>query len=281
MKRELDFARRLQTLRALHDAVSAMRSLAAHHFRIVRKALPEAREYRHEIDHIIDAIGIEQPSNANAPSGLLVVTSDFGLCSDYNIRITQAGVKEAIERQVGPVYCIGKRGHTILTREEHEPRLSFDAPTSADGLTKSLARLTRDLLNDFVTGQASSLWVVSARFDGVGRFTPVTVRILPVESRVPSSIPRPSPYVNRRYLEGVAVREFLYVTLYEILLEALAAEHGMRIVAAESALQWLENTIELTKRRLIASRSEESTQELLDIVSGGRQVENGNRNTPH
>ena len=176
----------------------------------------------------------------------MVVTSDFGLCSDYNIRTTQAGLKEAIERHVGPVYCIGKRGHTILTREEREPRLSFDAPTSADGLTRSLTRLARELLNDFVAGQASSLWVVSARFDGIGRFTPVTARILPVASKVPSSIPSPSPYVDRRYLEGVAVREFLYVTLYEILLEALAAEHGMRIVAAESALQWLDNTIEMT-----------------------------------
>ncbi len=78
----------------------------------------------------------------------------------------------------------------------------------------------------------------------------------------------------------MAVREFLYVTLYEILLEALAAEHGMRIVAAESALQWLDNTIEMTKRRLTASRSETSTQELLDIVSGGRQAQNDSQNTP-
>lgn len=120
----------------------------------------------------------------------------------------------------------------------------------------------------------------STRFDGIGRFTPVTARILPVASKVPSSIPSPSPYVDRRYLEGVAVREFLYVTLYEILLEALAAEHGMRIVAAESALQWLDNTIEMTKHRLTASRSETSTQELLDIVSGGRQAQNDSQNTP-
>jgi F-type H+-transporting ATPase subunit gamma len=273
MKRELDFARRLQTLHALHDAVSAMRSLSAHHFRIVRKALPEARDYRNEIDHIINAIGIHQPSNADAPAGLLVVTSDFGLCSDYNIRVAQTSLREAGERRVGRVYCVGRRGRSILTNGGREPRLAFDAPTSAEGLTRALMRLAHDLLEDFVSGQTSCLWVVSARFDGVGRFTPVTTRVLPVTSEVPSATPRPSPYVDRRYLEGVAVREFLYVTLYEILLDALAAEHGMRIVAAESALQWLDNTIALTKRRLNASRSEASTQELLDIVSGGRQAE--------
>lgn len=272
MKRELDFTRRLQTLKALHDAVSAMRSLSAHHFRIVRKSLAETREYRDEIDRIVDAIGIHQPSNVNAPGGLLVVTSDFGLCSDYNLRVAQAGLREAAAHQIGRLYCVGRRGRTILARNDREPHRAFDSPTSADGLTRSLMKLSHDLLDDFVSGRASSLWVTSARFDGVGRFTPATTRILPIDSKPSATRPRPSPYVARPYLEAVAVREYLYVTLYEILLEALAAEHGMRIVAAESALQWLDNTIALTRRRLIASRSEAATQELLDIVSGGRQA---------
>lgn len=273
MKRELDFARRLQTLQALHDAVSAMRSLSAHHFRIARGALPPAREYRREIDGIVDAIGIHQPFNADAPAGLLAVTSDFGLCSDYNMAVAQKCLKDAVERKVGRVYCIGRRGRSVLTKGSREPCRTFDAPTSAEGVTRALMKLTHDLLEEFVTGQVSSLWVVSARFDGVGHFTPVAARVLPVTSKAVSVAPRPSPYVDPRYLEAVAVREFLYVTLYEILLEALAAEHGMRIVAAESALQWLDNTIAQTKRLLISSRSEASTQELLDIVSSRRSTQ--------
>ncbi|HXY36505.1 MAG TPA: FoF1 ATP synthase subunit gamma [Planctomycetaceae bacterium] len=273
MKRELDFARRLQTLEALHDAVSAMRSLSAHHFRVVRGSLPPAREYRKEIDRIVDAIGIHQASNPSAPTGLLAVTSDFGLCSDYNTAIAQTCLKQAQERGAVSVYCIGRRGRNVLAKSEREPKQTFDAPTSADGITRALMKLARDLLNDFVTGQISSLWVVSARFDGVGHFTPVTNRVLPVTSKSPLSGPPPSRYIDPRYLEAVAVREFLYVTLYEILLEALAAEHGMRIVAAESALQWLDGTITLTKRLLTSSRSETSTQELLDIVSGRRTTQ--------
>jgi len=273
MKRDQDFARRLQSLEALHDAVSAMRSLSAHHFRIVRGALPASREYRSEIDRIVDAIGIHQPSNAEAPSGLLVVTSDFGLCSDYNVRVAQTTLNEADEHKVGRVYCIGRRGRGVLKKGSREPVRTFEAPTSAEGVTRALMKLAHDLLEDFVSGEISSLWVVSARFDGVGHFTPVTTRVLPVTSNAQSHAPRQSPFIDPRYLEAVAVREFLYVTLYEMLLEALAAEHGMRIVAAESALQWLDNTIALTKRLLISSRSEASTQELLDIVSGRRGSE--------
>lgn len=268
MKREHDFARRLQTLEALHDAVSAMRSLSAHHFRVVRGALPPAREYRKEIDGIVDVIGIHQAANSNAPPGLLAVTSDFGLCSDYNTATAQMCLREAQSRGAARIYCIGRRGRSVLAKTAGEPKETFEAPTSAEGVTRALMKLAHDLFQEFVSGEVSSLWVVSARFDGVGQFTPVINRVLPVTSPRSSAAPRPSPYVDARYLESVAVREFLYVTLYEILLDALAAEHGMRIVAAESALQWLDNTISLTKRLLTSSRSEASTQELLDIVSG-------------
>jgi F-type H+-transporting ATPase subunit gamma len=73
-----------------------------------------------------------------------------------------------------------------------------------------------------------------------------------------------------QHLRAVAVREFLYIMLHEILLDALAAEHGMRLMASEAALQWLDETSRRTDRQLATSRVESATQELLDIVAGGR-----------
>lgn len=116
-----------------------------------------------------------------------------------------------------------------------------------------------------------SLQVVSASFDGVGHFTPISARVLPIEPVAANRPLRRSPYIDSTHLTAVAVREFLYITLYEILLDALAAEHGMRLMAAESALEWLDNTATTAARRLANARSEASTQELLDIVSGRRQ----------
>ena len=80
-------------------------------------------------------------------------------------------------------------------------------------------------------------------------------------------------YVDDDHLVASAIREFLYITLYEVLLDAVAAEHGMRLMAAESAMEWLENTSSTTARRLAGVRSEASTQELLDIVAGGRRID--------
>ena len=90
----------------------------------------------------------------------------------------------------------------------------------------------------------------------------------PVQKSVPV---RPSEYVSEQHLAEIAIREFLYITLFELLLDALASEHGMRLVATESAGEWLEGRISATERQLFAVRREEATQEVLDVASGARR----------
>lgn len=270
MKRQQYLKHRLRSLGALHDAVGAMRSLSAHHFRRARKALAPARQYRAEMNTVLAEIGIHQPLHIGVPGGLLVVASDLGLCGDYNSRLSRLAVEEAKRHAVQTVYSVGHRARTTLAKNSLIPFRTYDAPASLEGLSQVLLGLAEDVLDDYLELRIGSLHVVSAGFDGVGHFSPLSARVLPIE---PVSGEEPlarSPYINSSHLTMVAVREFLYITLYDMLLDSLAAEHGMRLMAAESALEWLENTAATTSRRLASTRSEVATQELLDIVGGGR-----------
>lgn len=271
MRHEVYLRRRLHTLHTLHDAVSAMRSLSAHHFRIVRKGLAPAREYRAEIEAIVAEIGIHQPLSATAPSGLLIIASDPGLCGDYNSQLAREAIGQFHQRPFGPVYSVGRRLRPTLARAGIIPEHNYDAPASLEGLSRLLLQLAQDLLNDYTSDRIGGLFVASARFDGIGHFKPVCTRLLPIDPVQGLTPLRRSPYVTPDHLWGVAVREFLYISLYEVLLDALAAEHGMRLTAAEAALSWIDAMSTNTSRKLSASRSEAATQELLDIVSGGKR----------
>jgi F-type H+-transporting ATPase subunit gamma len=271
MRHEIYLRRRLRTMHVLHDAVSAMRSLAAHHFRMVRRTLPAAREYRAQIEAIVEQIGIRQPPRPAAPGGMLVVASDLGLCGDYNSRVAQHAVLQHARRRLGPVYAVGRRVRTPLARAGIVAKRTYEAPASLDGLLGLLLNLAQDLLEDFVAARIGSLYLVAARFDGVGHFTPSCTRLLPIEPVRATAPLRRSRYLDPAHLTGAAVREFLYISLHEVLLDGLASEHGMRLTAAESALQWIERVAEQTSRKLSAARSEAATQELLDIVAGGKQ----------
>ncbi len=251
--------------------MGAMRSLSAHQFRRARQALTAARQYRTEMDAIIAEIGVHQPLHAGVPAGLLVIASDMGLCGDYNSRLSQLALAEAEQHQVQTVYSVGRRVRGAMMKGGLALHRSYDAPASLEGLSQLLLGLAQDVLEDYLSQKIGSLQVVSAGFEGVGHFRPLSARVLPIESVSAAKPLRRSPYVDSGRLTTVAVREFLYITLYEMLLDALASEHGMRLMAAESALEWLDDSSTAAARQLAAARSEAATQELLDIVSGGRK----------
>lgn len=269
MKREQQLHRRLHTLHALNEAVSAMRSLSAHHFRLSRQALPAARAYRDEIETALAEAGVQQGLGFVAPPGLLLIVSDLGLCGDYNTQLVEAAARER-RQETGPLYCVGRRPRAVLQRYRIEPQRIYHAPASVDGLPNLLLELAQDILDDFERRIIGSLLVVSARFKGAGRFSPVVTHVLPIRTSRPAGPLRPTHYQSDRWLAAVAVREFLYTTLYELLLDSLASEHGMRLVAVEGARQWLDETSEGVRRQLAATRREATTQEVLDIVAGAR-----------
>jgi F-type H+-transporting ATPase subunit gamma len=247
-----------------------MRSLSAHHFRLSRKALPAARAYRHEIEIALGEIGIRHEMNLTAPTGLLLIVSDLGLCGDYNTCLVHTLVQEHQRQGEGPLYCIGRRPRAILARFNIKPQRLYKAPTSIDGLPSLLLQIAQDMLDDFARQVIGSLFVVSARFEGAGRFSPVVTRVLPISPSLSAEPLRPTNYQSHHHLTAVAVREFLYTTLHELMLDSLASEHGMRLLAAELARRWLDETSETVRCQLSATRREATTQEVLDIVAGSR-----------
>jgi F0F1-type ATP synthase gamma subunit len=71
-------------------------------------------------------------------------------------------------------------------------------------------------------------------------------------------------------MTAAVVREYLYITLYDLLIDALAAEHSARLVATEAAEQWLTERSHRVRRQLVATRREATTQEVLEIATGAR-----------
>jgi F-type H+-transporting ATPase subunit gamma len=268
MKRELELRRRLRSLETLGEAVGAMKSLAAHHFREARAALAPARAYRQGFDHALQSTGASLPAGGG-PGGLLVIGAELGLCGGYNARLVQAAMEYREKAGAGPTFCVGRRAAVLLGRRGVAVDRAFAAPTSVRGITDALLALARDLLGDYLEKRMSFLDVVSSRFEGVGTYPPKTTRLLPVDLR-PSGHAVTLRYVRRERLAAVAVRELLYITIHDLLLDALASEHGARLAATQSAEQWLDEHTDRMRRRLAAARREASTQEVIEIAAGAR-----------
>lgn len=271
MTREHTLRRKLASMGLLSEAIDAMKSLSAHHLRTARAGLPAAREYRQGIDHVIAAAGIAQIAPKDGAPAILLLAADLGLCGSYNARLVDAALDERRRVDATQFYSVGRRPLVALRRANVRVARTSPAVTSVGGLTRLLLSLADDVLGDYLTGAFSSLHIVSARFDGVGAFSARVTCVLPVAPAGPAQPLATTPYASPRHLAEAAVREYLYSTLYELLLDALAAEHGMRLVATESAGEWLDTRVQTLQRQLASARRESSTQEVLDVAGGARQ----------
>lgn len=268
MKREAELERRLRSLRALGEAVTAMKSLSAHHFREARAAVAEARAYREGVDRILDWTGAPIAAGEGG-AGLLVVGAELGLCGGHDARIVEAGQRTRAELGEGPTLCVGHHAASLLGRRGVELERAYTGPTGVRGLTALLLELAEDILTTYAGRGLASFDIVSSRFGGVGATTPERVRLLPIERPPEPGAPR-FRHVDRDNAVWAAVREFLYITLYDLLLDALASEHGARLVATQGAESWLDRSRETLKRRLMATRREAATQEVIEIAAGVR-----------
>lgn len=268
MKRELELTRRLQALRTLGDAVGAMKSLSAHHFREARHAVEPARAYREGLDRLRGWAASTLPAG-DGPSGLVVMGGELGLCGAYNAQIVEAGVARRAALGPGPTICVGRRAASLLGRRQVTLVATYGTPTGVRGIPALLLQLAEDLLTRYARQQLSSVEIVSGRFGGVGAVRPVSVRLLPFDVRVATTTARPR-YIGLDHFALSVARELLYVTLYDLLLDALAAEHSSRLVATEAAESWLTDRSEQLRRRLVATRREASTQEMIEIAAGAR-----------
>jgi F-type H+-transporting ATPase subunit gamma len=268
MQREQSLRRRLESQETLYEAIAAMKSLSAHYFRLARTGLAAARAYRTGVDDVLTGIGLAPPVMELAPPGLVLIASDLGLCNGYNARLVQKVVEQHVHLQFRAVYSVGRRPVSLLERAGMTVTRLYQTPTSVVGLTRLLLSLAQEILSDHVAGRFASLYVISARFEGVGVFTPICTQIWPVPLSHPSAPVRPSVYVSRERLVMVALREFFYIMLFQILLDSLAAEHSTRLVATASAAEWLKARIVKSRHQLATVHREAMTQELLDVVSG-------------
>lgn len=268
MKREADLRRRLRTLETLRGAVGAMKSLSAHHLREARTSVEPARIYRRGVERISSWSGARIAAGRGA-AGLLVIGGELGLCGSYNARLVAAAVRRRAELGPGPTVCAGRRAALLAQRQGLELARVHDAPTSVRGISELLLQLAEELLTRYVHEGLSRLDVVSSRFGGVGLEAPAASQLLPLAPR-PTGAGPPARYVGRDQLALVAVREYLYVVLYDLLLDALASEHGARLVATQSAEAWLDERASRIRRGLTAARRETTTQEVIEIGTGAR-----------
>ena len=294
---------RIKSVGNISKITKAMEMVASMKLRKVQNRALASRPYTEELigmlGHLADHVG----QDANRPLfqrrdvknvGVLVISSDRGLCGAYNANVMAQVTRmraalEAEGRDIGlKFYVVGKKGYTWLGRRGYQVERFYAEPT-LEALSFDTARLaSRDLVEAFETGAIDEARLMFTAFRSAARFEPRNDVFLPVTSDLgafagpqagagerPTDASADTSYLLEPDADAIfdrIVPKYLETVIYDAMMSSLASEMASRRMAMKGATDAATRMGKELKRIYNRARQESITKELLDIVGGASAI---------
>ncbi|MGE4240873.1 F0F1 ATP synthase subunit gamma [Ramlibacter sp.] len=270
----------------------AMEMVAASKMRKAQERMRSARPYSEKVRNIAANLGKANPEYTHAfmktndvkAAGVIVVSTDKGLCGGLNTNVLRAVTQKIRELQGDGVQvqtvAIGNKGLGFLNRigaqvVSHVTQL---------GDTPHLDRLigpVKVLLDQYAAGKLSTVYIAYTKFINTMRQEPTLEVLLPLsaakmEAESKASGGEPGwDYIYEPDAQTVIddlLLRYVEALVYQAVAENMASEQSARMVAMKSATDNAGNLIGELKLVYNKTRQAAITKELSEIVSGAAAV---------
>ena len=270
----------------------AMEMVAASKMRKAQDRMRAARPYRDKMRNITANLSQANPEyhspymrqGGNAKKvGMIVVTTDKGLCGGLNTNILRAVTVKMRELQgegVGvEAVAIGNKGFGFLNRigakvVSHAIQLG-DAPQ-----LEKLIGPVKVMLDAFVAGQLDAVYLCYTQFINTMKQEPQVQQLLPLSSaHLAQSAAEKAQYGWDYLYEPDAptvidelLTRYIEALVYQAVADNMASEQSARMVAMKAATDNAGNLIAELKLIYNKTRQAAITKELSEIVGGAAAV---------
>lgn len=258
-------------MKRAQDRMRSARPYVGRMVAIVRHLAQANTEYRHPFL-------LKRPQVKGV--GLIVVTSDKGLCGGLNtnaLRLALGRMKEWQGQGVAVhVTTIGNKGLGFMQRVKANIVSQVVNLGDRPHLDKIIGPV-KVQLDLYLDGKIDELHIVATRFENTMKQTPVSVQVLPIADLGDEADKRAYPwdYIYepdaKTVLEGLLTR-YLEAVIYQAVNENMASEQSARMVAMKSASENAATIIDELQLIYNKSRQAAITKELSEIVAGAAAV---------
>jgi F-type H+-transporting ATPase subunit gamma len=210
--------------------------------------------------------------------GIILVTSDKGLCGGLNTNVLRQLVNKMREldgQKVDvQVTAIGSKGFAFLQRNGAQV-VSHAIGLGDNPHIDSLIGPVKVQIDAYNAGEIDELHIAYTRFVNTMRQEPVVEQLLPLAGDTVGSESSRWDYVYepdaKSVIDDLLVR-YLEALVYQSVAENIASEQSARMVAMKAASDNAKNVIEELKLVYNKTRQAAITKELSEIVSGAAAV---------
>ena len=266
----------------------AMEMVAASKMRKAQDRMRAARPFAEKVRNIAAHLGEANPeyvhpfmkSNDARAAGVIVVTTDKGLCGGMNTNVLRAVTNKLRELQEQGVQvqavAIGNKGLGFLNRVGAK----VVANTTGLGDTPHMEKLigpVKLLLDAYAEGKINAVYLAYTKFINTMKQESVVEQLLPLSSEQMKADASGSSWDYIYEPDAQTVIDELLVRyveslIYQSVAENMASEQSARMVAMKAATDNAGNVINELKLVYNKTRQAAITKELSEIVAGAAAV---------
>ncbi len=279
---------RIKSVKNIEQITKAMQMVAAAKVRRVQERVTAFRPYSERIEdvfkNLVSRMGGEDVNEPLLKSrdikiiGLVVVTSDKGLCGSFNsnlIRFANAEIKK-YEQQGYKVklWLIGNKSFGAYKYTNTEIIDKYSQLPQIPSYNE--ARLIKEsLLESFLNNKVDKVIFAYTRFISMMQFKPTILELLPVKEPETSSTTM-AQYVfepDAGTMISSILPQYIENQIYRALLESAASELASRMTAMSSASKNAKEMIGSLSLVYNKARQAAITKEILEVVGGAEALE--------
>jgi F-type H+-transporting ATPase subunit gamma len=277
---------KILSIKSTQKITRAMEMVAASKMRKAQERMRRSRPYSDKIRAVIGHLAHAHPeykhpymsSREVKRVGVIVVTSDRGLCGGLNtnlFKLTLGTLRQWEQNNVSIDLClIGNKamqffrrvGGNVVAQASH----LGDNPSLED-----LIGIVKVMLDEYMEGKIDQIHIVYNKFVNAMTQTPQVHQLVPIVPEGDDRLTHHWDYIYEpqaeEVLEGLLMR-YVESLVYQSLVENVASEQAARMVAMKSASDNAGNLIHELQLVYNKARQAAITQEISEIVGGAAAV---------
>jgi F-type H+-transporting ATPase subunit gamma len=277
---------KIRSIKSTQKITRAMEMVAASKMRKAQDRMQRSRPYAEKIRRIIGHLANAHPEYQHSYMrarpvkrvGIIVVSSDRGLCGGLNTNLFKASLrtmKELHGKDIDLSLCtIGSKGLQFFKRIganiiAHPVHLG-DNPT-IEGLIGAI----KVMLDSYEEGKIDRLLLIYNRFINTMTQCPEVEQLLPIKAVEDQQLKHHWDYIYEPASEEVLdmlMTRYIESQVYQGVVENIACEQAARMVAMKSASDNAGNIIDELQLAYNKARQAAITQEISEIVGGAAAV---------
>ncbi len=281
-----ELKKKIKSTKSTLKITQAMKLVSAAKLAKAQHNILNSRPYARELEETIKVVsalaqGYDHEylhEKSSKQSIVLVISSDKGLCGSYNSQLTKK-VKRFLEETTEDVKVIfiGKKVRDLLPSTTNKGKTYTFA--KAEPTFMEMEHIGVELGEMFTKGEVGKVYVAYNIFHSALAFTPEVKQLLPMtlDSSAKDELREKFPFdfkydPNPTEILNTLIPQTYISTLYTALLDAVAAEHGSRMSAMDSASGNCKKAIKSLTIRANKLRQAAITTELTEVVSGAESL---------